>query len=106
MRKSLFSVVAALSAFGAISPALAEDVTISVSFEDLDLTDDADVALLEKRIVREATRACRQPGSVIIARDASIQCRDDLIAAAAVQIEQLRLAAAAQMDSRELALSQ
>ena len=106
MRKSLFCVLAALSASGAVAPALAEEVTISVSFEDLDLTDDADVALLEKRVVREAFRACRQPRQMITARYASIECRHELIAAAAVQIEQRRLSAAARVEGRELALTQ
>ncbi len=57
MRKSIVTVLAALSASFAI-PASAKEVSVAVTFHDLDLTKPADLATLEGRIAVAVEEVC------------------------------------------------
>ena len=57
MRKSIITVLTALTASIA-TPAAAETVSVTVNFEDLDLTSPAGVATLDQRIAAAVEQVC------------------------------------------------
>ena len=59
MRKSIITVLAALSASIA-TPAAAETASVTVNFEDLDLTSPAGVATLDQRIAEAVEEVCNK----------------------------------------------
>ncbi len=58
MRKLSILVLAAATLAGVSAPAAADEVTIRVSYADLNIADDADVAVLKQRIHEAADKAC------------------------------------------------
>ena len=58
MRLFVQSVVVAASLVGLASPAIAEEVTVTVSYADLDLTSSADLATLHDRLAAALRDAC------------------------------------------------
>ena len=58
MRKSIVTVLAALTASIAAAPAAATGVTVTVSYADLDLADPAGMAALEERIAAAVDTVC------------------------------------------------
>jgi UrcA family protein len=82
--------VAALFAASIATPALAQDVSsqsgFSVRYADLDLTRDADVRTLDRRIHNAATAACGTPSSADPqGREKVKACRAEAKAAAYAQ---------------------
>ena len=59
MRKFLRSTLFAAGVAAAAAPALAEGLTVTVSYADLDLTLDGDVATLNERLEQALVQACR-----------------------------------------------
>ncbi len=66
MKKFISAAVAAMiTAIAATPPAMADDFRLSVSHAGLNLTDPADVAVMERRIDAAVTAACADAGSSI-----------------------------------------
>src|SRR5512139_1391315 len=62
MRKSIVTVLAAVSLAGMIaSPAAAEDVSVVVSYADLNLAAPAGTAALDRRIEAATDKVCEKP---------------------------------------------
>jgi len=59
MRKIVRSTLFAVCVAAAATPALAEGLTVKVSYADLDLTVDGDVAKLNGRLEQALEQACR-----------------------------------------------
>ena len=87
MRKYLVSALAAFAVAGAAAPAMAKEVKISVSHADLDLSDPADVELLNTRIRVAARRACETPFANYSIAAIDARCKSDLIEAAKEEIQ-------------------
>lgn len=91
MRKTYISAIAALAMIGAAAPVAAETVTIEVNFDDLDLTAEADVDELERRIDVAAREACYSTDSYSVFRQSADRaCVEALRQEAALQIAQMR----------------
>ena len=86
MRKYLVSALAAFAVAGVSAPAMAETVTISVDYADLDLTDAEDLAELDARVRVAAHQACTRPFAKFTAYAVDSFCRADLIDAAREEI--------------------
>ncbi len=85
MRKSIVTVLAALSASGMIAaPAsAAEDVSVNVSYADLNLASPAGAARLHQRIVAAVEEVCAKPASRDLKANAAWQkCKIETLAAA------------------------
>jgi UrcA family protein len=81
MRTTVLSILAALSVSVAGTPAVADPVSITatstVHFDDLDLTNPADLAKLEKRVDRAVRILCgSRLNQAINAAEARAQCRE------------------------------
>lgn len=61
MRKSIVTPLAALLAALVAAPAAAEDVSVIVSYADLDLTSPDGAAVLDRRIEAAAEKVCVRP---------------------------------------------
>ena len=95
MRKSLFPFVAFAAILSLVpmtaNAATGEPVTIRIPHGDLDLTSQADVTLLKKRIAKAVDRACRAPisysGALFVG---DYNCRTNAMAEALAVLEQRR----------------
>lgn len=100
MRKSIVTILAALSTLAAL-PAAAEDFTVSVSYADLDLTAPEGAVALAHRIDAAVGKACERPhlrdlkGMV-----AWEECKASAIAAAQDQLSVLEPYASIELASR------
>jgi UrcA family protein len=61
MRKSIVTVLAALTALGAVPASAAGEVTVSVAYADLNLTAPAGNAALQRRIEAAVKEVCDKP---------------------------------------------
>jgi UrcA family protein len=105
MRKTCFSLIAAVVFAGASAPAQADMVTIRVSTENLDLTTDAGLAELERRVEVAAWDACSMDQSSIqLQRPVDRSCLSAMIQGAAVQIQELRTIALESAKNETLAM--
>jgi len=91
MTKFLVPALAAGLALAATTPALAKEVTITVSLDNVDLTDPADLERAHAKIESAVTRACRgQMGylnNLREHREARDSCREEGLAKAMAQLE-------------------
>lgn len=93
---SLIGLALLSSAFAAPAAAEPAMVTSVVQTADLDLSSDAGRRALDRRITRAAIEVCGAASDADLeGRNAVWQCRDDVIAKASVQREQLLAAAQA-----------
>lgn len=91
MKKILITALAAAFAMGAAAPVIAGEVGIYISHAGLDLTDPADVAVMEQRIESAVTTACAEVGD----SHARAECVSDGKARAMAELShRMRLAAA------------
>lgn len=99
MRNNALFVLALLASAATVSPTVAqafepETVTSIVRTADLDLSDGAGQRELDRRIVQAAREVCGDASNADLeGKNAARQCRDETIAAAAAQREQLLAAA-------------
>ena len=91
MRKSVFTVLAApavLWVAAIAAPAAAEEPTVIVPFGDLDLTDPADVAVLETRITAAVKEVCDKAEPRLLNGEAAWkECKARSLADAMEQVE-------------------
>ncbi|TIX48895.1 UrcA family protein [Alteraurantiacibacter aquimixticola] len=92
MRKTALTLLAAIATAGLAAPAAAAgDVTIEIDITGLDVNNEQDLAEIQARIERAARSACRRNSSAsdVFGRARTI-CREELIALATEEVEELR----------------
>ncbi|RJY08509.1 UrcA family protein [Aurantiacibacter aquimixticola] len=89
MRKTFIAIAAASAIFAAPAAAqdAAEDVTIAVQTDDLDLTDTADQDRLDARVETAIRQACRSGGRDLTSRRVEAACRNALADSIAPRVE-------------------
>lgn len=101
MRKFIFSVLAASMAASA-APAVANEASVVVGYDDLDLSDPDDFAVLERRLADAAKEVCRAaPTHSVTDWSITMRCRADAFKAAMAEAE----ARVAPEPSKPLALA-
>lgn len=106
MRKTCFSLIAAVAFAGVAAPAQADEiVTIRVSTANLDLATDADLAELERRVEVAALEACsRERSYAQFEGSVDHACVNAMIDGAAMRIQELRTMALESASKETLAM--
>ena len=86
MRQFVHRALLAACLAGLATPALADSVTVKVSYADLDLTDPADVDVLHDRLATALRQACNRGLPSI---HAALQVSDDCVASGLKNGEQV-----------------
>lgn len=87
MRKFVVTALAAIALAGAVAPAMAETVSVAVSYSDLDLTSAAGKKALETRVAVAIKTVCAKPEArTIKSMKAWESCKTDAADSASEQM--------------------